>query len=71
MWKLLIKLEGQDKFLEVYGMGMTFPGFHVMEQAASFMLTHLDKYVISTYGKLAEIKEVQLTFQDNEKVKAS
>lgn len=64
MWKLLIKVEGQEKWHEVFGMGMAFNGFHIIDQAASFILKNLDAYVISKFGKQAEVEEVSIVFKD-------
>jgi hypothetical protein len=64
MWKLLIKLEGQKEWHTVYGMGMAFEGFHILDQASSFMLKSLDAYVVKTFGKDLEIEEVSLKFVD-------
>jgi hypothetical protein len=64
MWKLLIKLEDTEKWHEVYGMGMAFPGFHVIDQAASFIIKNLDAYVLATFGKVAEVEEVSIVFKD-------
>lgn len=64
MWKLLIRLEGQTEFHTVYGMGMAFDGFHIIDQAASFMLKNLDAYVLKNFGKDFEVEEVSLKFVD-------
>lgn len=64
MWKLLIRLEGNTNFHEVNGMGMPFAGFHIIDQAISFMQKNLDAYVLKNFGKDVELEEVTLKFQD-------
>ncbi len=64
MWKLLIKLEGASDWHEVFGMGMAFGGFHIIDQAASFVIKNLDKYVLEKFGKDAEVLEVSIAFKD-------
>jgi len=64
MWKLLIKVEGKPGWHEVFGMGMAFSGFHIIDQAASFILKNLDAYVVNKFGKLAEIEEISIVFKD-------
>jgi hypothetical protein len=67
MWKLKLKLEGQDKWHTVFGMGMAFSGFHILDQAASFIVKNLDNYVATQFGKNAEVLEVAITFEDKVK----
>jgi hypothetical protein len=64
MWKLLIRIEGQKEFHTVFGAGMPFGGFHILDQAASFMLRQLDGYITSKFGPDADVAEVVLKFED-------
>jgi hypothetical protein len=64
MWKLKVKIEGLPDLHTVYGMGMAFPGFNVIEQASSFITKHLDNYLIGKFGVDVEIEEVLIKFED-------
>lgn len=64
MWKIFVKIEGADTWHQVNGMGMIFPGFHIIDQALSFMSKNLDKYITTNFGTNAELAEVSIRFED-------
>lgn len=65
MWKILIRTGDMKDFHLVNGMGMQFPGFHIFDDAVSFMLKNLDQYVVNQFGPNAELSEALIKFEDN------